>query len=117
MKAHFVDTKGPILSTGFLASIKIECDTNSFHEGALMWVLSHYSGETQSTTLSTRLCAVDKFSSILPSARNNENQLRKLHLSHRKVVSYFLNKFAIDKDIAELYASILHSIHQSKMTT
>lgn len=107
MKVHLFEPKNPIPIIGFLATIKIACDTNRIYVGAALWVLSLFIKETIVNALISRMCAEERAAALTATARYNEVRPQKLLPSYPEVVSYLQKKYETDAAIAKYDATVL----------
>lgn len=56
MRAFPLNPEEPISIMGFLAVLKLDCDSNKIHEGAVVWVLPHYVQAGLANALNSRVC-------------------------------------------------------------
>lgn len=72
MKAHFINPSSPITIIGFIATIKLECDTNNIYEGEFIRVLPFFFTNVLATTLNSRISAAAQITPVVASVNNTE---------------------------------------------
>lgn len=70
MKAHFTNPRDPFSIIGFLATLKLACDTKRIHEGAAKLFLRFVVKKVLATTLNSFISTVKYVASVVASINN-----------------------------------------------
>lgn len=90
MKKRYLDRKKRIYTTGLLATFKLTCDKNLFHERYAMWVLPRYVHETLANALKRWMCVADRIAPIIFLVCKNGTRSHELLQYYPGVVNCLL---------------------------
>lgn len=77
MKAQFFNASGSISIIGFIAKLKLASDTNNFHEGVALFVLTFSVKDGLAMTLQSRMSAIAHVDTAVPLKNTSELVIRK----------------------------------------
>lgn len=102
MKATFFDQKNSISIVGFMATLKLACNSNKIHEGAAMRVFPHFVQDSLAIILDSRMCAENWIATPVAFVQNEQYRSRKLERWSKKVISYLLTKTQLTKQLPDM---------------
>lgn len=104
LKAHFFNTNGPMPIIGFLAALKLACDTNHILEHPATRAQPYYVNETFANALNTRMCTEDKPTHVTASVPKTDSWSQKLWHSYLETVNCQIKKLAIHQSVRQWHS-------------
>lgn len=102
-RAHFLDLSNIISIIGFLATLKLACDTNRIPEGAEVWVLPFFLKNAPATLLNSHIFAATNIPPVVAFVNTVEPMTQKKFLCpYLELIYYLLKKFANDQATSKM---------------